>query len=71
MGFSTELQGQGAHEVLLQRQDAELRLLDTMRRCLASKLKCDREFAQGVAGVAAQATKRDWNDELPDSTLAK
>ncbi|XP_065349664.1 tyrosine-protein kinase Fer isoform X3 [Cloeon dipterum] len=71
MGFSTELQGQGAHEVLLQRQDAELRLLDTMRRCLASKLKCDREFAQGMAGVAAQATKRDWNEELPDSTLAK
>ncbi|XP_059478852.1 tyrosine-protein kinase Fer isoform X2 [Neocloeon triangulifer] len=71
MGFSTALQGQGAHEVLLQRQDAELRLLDTMRRCLASKLKCDRDFAQGVAGVAAQATKRDWNDELQDSNLAK
>jgi len=71
MGFSTELQGHGAHEVLLQRQDAELRLLDTMRRCLASKLKCDREFASGVAGVAVLANKRDWNDELQDSTLSK
>jgi tyrosine-protein kinase Fer len=71
MGFSTELQGQGAHEVLLQRQDAELRLLDNMRRCLVNKLKCDREFASGVAGVVVQANKRDWNDELQDSTLSK
>lgn len=71
MGFSTALQGQGAHEVLLQRQDAELRLLDNMRRCLANKLKCDREFASGVAGVVVQANKRDWNDELQDSTLSK
>lgn len=71
MGFSATLQGSGAHEALLARQDAELKLLETMRRCLSSKVKCDREFASALGGVAAQSQKRDWAEELADSLVAK
>lgn len=71
MGFSTALQGSGAHEALLARQDAELRLLDTMRRCLVSKVKCDRDFATALSGVAAQSNRKDWVDELADSLVVK
>ena len=33
MGFSSSLQGDSAHEALITRQDAELRLLENMKRC--------------------------------------
>ena len=34
MGFSSSLQGDSAHEALITRQDAELRLLENMKRCI-------------------------------------
>ena len=70
MGFSANLQGRAAHEALLARQDAELRLLDTMRRCLASKVRCDREYALALSSVAAQGLKVDRSDELSGSLVA-
>ncbi|KAF4523202.1 hypothetical protein B566_EDAN002461 [Ephemera danica] len=71
MGFSTALQGTGAHEAILARQDAELRLLETMRRCLVSKIRCDRDFSTALTGVAAQSNKKDWEHELADSLVVK
>lgn len=64
MGFSSALQGRAAHEALLVRQDAELRLLETMKRCLSQKVKCDREYAVALAAVSQQGLKIDRADDL-------
>ncbi|XP_023702182.2 tyrosine-protein kinase Fer isoform X2 [Cryptotermes secundus] len=71
MGFSSNLQGKAAHEALLCRQDAELRLLDTMRRCLANKVKCDREYAVAITSVALQGQKLDRAEDLVGSLVAQ
>lgn len=63
MGFSA-LHGKGVHEALLARQDAEIRLIETMRRCLSQKAKCDREYAISMVSVAQQGLKIDRVDEM-------
>jgi tyrosine-protein kinase Fer len=70
MGFSTNLQGKSAHEALLSRQDAELRLLDSMKRCILSKVRCDRDYAVALGSVATQGLKIDRGDELQGSLVA-
>ncbi|XP_066248419.1 tyrosine-protein kinase Fer isoform X2 [Euwallacea similis] len=69
MGFSANLQGKVAHEALLSRQDAELRLLDTMKRCIHLKVKCDREYATALSSVAIQGLKIDRTDDLVGSVV--
>lgn len=64
MGFSSALQGRAAHEALLVRQDAELRLLETMKRCMLQKSKCDKEYAIALTAVSQQGLKIDRADEL-------
>lgn len=71
MGFSSNLQSKAAHEALLCRQDAELRLLDTMRRCLANKVKCDREYAVAITSVALQGQKLERAEDLVGSLVAQ
>lgn len=70
MGFSSSLQGETAHEALLARQDAELRLLENMKRCLALRIKCDREYAISLNSVVLQAQKMD-KVELAGSLVAQ
>jgi len=70
MGFSSSLQGETAHEALLARQDAELRLLENMKRCLALRIKCDREYAISLNSVVLQAQKMD-KVELAGSRVAQ
>lgn len=70
MGFSANLQGRSAHEALLSRQDAELRLLETMKRVLVSKVRSDREYAVALSSVANQGLKIDRSDELSGSLVA-
>eukprot|EP00088_Acartia_fossae_P059822 TRINITY_DN7150_c0_g1_i1.p1 TRINITY_DN7150_c0_g1~~TRINITY_DN7150_c0_g1_i1.p1 ORF type:complete len:868 (+),score=211.06 TRINITY_DN7150_c0_g1_i1:62-2665(+) len=70
MGFSSSLQGETAHEALLARQDAELRLLENMKRCLALRIKCDREYAISLTTVTLQAQKMD-RIELAGSLVAQ
>lgn len=70
MGFSSSLQGEPAHEALLTRQDAELRLLDNMKRCLALRIKCDREYAIALNTVVLQAQKMD-KVEMAGSLVAQ
>ena len=48
-------QGEAAHEALISRQDAELRLLENMKRCLTLRVKCDREYAIALNSVVLQA----------------
>lgn len=64
MGFSTNLQGKLAHEALLTRQDAELRLLESMKRCIVLKVKCDKDYATALTSVATQGLKFDRGEEL-------
>merc|ERR1719495_909018 len=70
MGFSSSLQGEAAHEALVARQDAELRLLENMKRCLSLRIKCDREYAIALNAVVLQAQKMD-KVELAGSLVAQ
>lgn len=64
MGFSSALQGKTAHDALLVRQDAELRLLEVMKRCLLQKVKCDKEYAIALTAAAQHGLKIDRADDL-------
>jgi hypothetical protein len=68
MGFTVPLQGKAAHEALCLRQEAELRLLENIKRCLANKVKCDKEYATALTAVAAQGQKMDKCEELSGKT---
>lgn len=70
MGFSSIVQGRAAHEALLLRQDAEIRLIENMKRCLMSKVKCDREYALALSSVASQGMKMDRIEELSGSLIS-
>lgn len=72
MGFSSALQGESSHAALLARQDAELRLLDTMRRVLLARAKCDRDYGAALTQLAQTAAKMDQPEAfLEDSLLLK
>lgn len=71
MGFSTALQGRAAHEALVVRQDAELRLMEVMKRALQLRAKCDKEYAINLASVAQQGLKIDRADEMQGSLITK
>lgn len=70
MGFSSALQGKAAHEALLLRQDAELRLMESMKRCLGQKAKCDKDYAIALTTVAQQGLKVDRADDLQGRFIA-
>ncbi|KAJ8675221.1 hypothetical protein QAD02_011007 [Eretmocerus hayati] len=71
MGFSSSLQGQASHEALLGRQDAEIKLLETMRRCLTTKVKTDREYASTISSLSSQGRKVERNEDLVGSLIAQ
>jgi len=59
MGFSSSLQGATSHDAILQRVDAELRLLENMKRCLTARVKADREYAIALNSFVLQSQKFD------------
>jgi len=71
MGFSSSLHGKAAHEALLGRQDAELRLMDLMRKCVAQKVRGDRDYGQALINVAHQGQKVERPDDLAGSVIAQ
>ncbi|XP_012286395.1 tyrosine-protein kinase Fer isoform X1 [Orussus abietinus] len=71
MGFSTSLQGQSSHEALLGRQDAEIKLLETMRRCLTNKVKSDREYASTISSLTLQGKKIERGEDLVGSLIVQ
>ncbi|XP_065722021.2 tyrosine-protein kinase Fer isoform X3 [Drosophila suzukii] len=71
MGFSSALQSRAAHEALIVRQDAELRLMETMKRSIQMKAKCDKEYAISLTAVAQQGLKIDRADEMQGSLITK
>ncbi|XP_045496190.1 tyrosine-protein kinase Fer isoform X2 [Colias croceus] len=70
MGYTSSGAGRAAHEALLARQDAELRLMETMKRSLQAKMKSDREYALALSAAAAQGQKMDKCEELNGSLIA-
>lgn len=70
MGFSAALQSKAAHEALLCRQDAEVRLLEVMRRCIVSKVRSDRDYALALSALVQQGLKERAED-LAGSLVAK
>ena len=42
---------------MISRQDAELRLVENMKRCLSLRVKCDREYAIALNTVVLQVNK--------------
>lgn len=71
MGFSTYLQSKAAHEALLSRQDAELRLLETMRRCITNKVKCDKDYALALTAIAGLGQKTERSEDLFGSLVGQ
>ncbi|KAF2359741.1 SH2 domain [Trinorchestia longiramus] len=69
MGFSASLQGPTSHAALLGRQDAEVRLLDTMRRVLMARAKCDRDYSTALTHLAHTAAKMDLPDNVLEASL--
>ncbi|XP_028161887.1 tyrosine-protein kinase Fer isoform X7 [Ostrinia furnacalis] len=70
MGYAASGAGRAAHEALLARQDAELRLMEAMKRSLQAKMKSDREYALALSAAAAQGQKMDKCEELNGSVIA-
>ncbi|XP_068624353.1 tyrosine-protein kinase Fer isoform X2 [Battus philenor] len=70
MGYASSGAGRAAHEALLARQDAELRLMETMKRSLMAKMKSDREYALALSAAAAQGQKMDKCEDLNGSLIA-
>ncbi|XP_060867513.1 tyrosine-protein kinase Fer isoform X3 [Metopolophium dirhodum] len=56
-GGNATAQGKPEYEALVGRQEAEIRMLEVMRRCVTSKLKCDREYAASLSAVCALGFK--------------
>lgn len=72
MGYASNGGGgtRTAHEALLARQDAELRLMEAMKRSLQVKMKSDREYALALSAAAAQGQKMDKCEELNGNYLS-
>ncbi|KAG6441774.1 tyrosine-protein kinase Fer isoform X2 [Manduca sexta] len=70
MGYASNGAGRAANEALLARQDAELRLMEAMKRSLQAKMKSDREYALALSAAAAQGQKMDKCEELNGSVIA-
>ena len=71
MGFSSSLQGTSSHDAILQRVDAELRLLENMKRCLTARVKADREYAIALNSFVLQSQKFDEAQIQCGSHVAK
>ncbi|XP_060523708.1 tyrosine-protein kinase Fer isoform X2 [Cylas formicarius] len=69
MGFMTNVQGKGVHDSLAARLEAELRLLEGIKRCVNMRVKCDREYATALSAISTQGLKIDRCDDLNGSLV--
>lgn len=68
MGFSSELCSPQAHTAVQQMQEAELRLLEGMRKWMAQRVKSDREYAGLLHHMQDSAAQ---NRAGPDSPISQ
>ena len=59
MSFGTELQSRSAHEALLAAQDAEIHILETIKKSITQRIKCDRDYAIALSAIVTGAQKQD------------
>ncbi|XP_072869104.1 tyrosine-protein kinase Fes/Fps isoform X3 [Chlorocebus sabaeus] len=71
MGFSSELCTPQGHGVLQQMQEAELRLLEGMRKWMAQRVKSDREYAGLLHHMSVQDSGGQSRGISPDSPITQ
>ncbi|XP_077796514.1 tyrosine-protein kinase Fes/Fps isoform X8 [Macaca mulatta] len=71
MGFSSELCTPQGHGVLQQMQEAELRLLEGMRKWMAQRVKSDREYAGLLHHMSVQDSGGQSRGISPDSPISQ
>ena len=62
MGFGADLQGRVSREALLKVQDAEIKLLEMMKRFVLARVEADKQYAASLTKMVVQATKGDNSD---------
>lgn len=71
MGFSSELCSPQGHGAVQQMQEAELRLLEGMRKWMAQRVKSDREYAGLLHHMSLQdGGGQNWSGG-PDSHVSQ
>ena len=70
MGFGTELQSPQSHESLVKLQETEIKQLEIIKKCVAHRIKCDRDYAGSLSKLAGIAHTFD-NPESYTSPLFK
>uniref|UniRef100_A0A2K6GYN7 Tyrosine-protein kinase n=1 Tax=Propithecus coquereli TaxID=379532 RepID=A0A2K6GYN7_PROCO len=70
MGFSSELCSPQAHGAVQQMQEAELRLLEGMRKWMAQRVKSDREYAGLLHHMSLQDSGGQGRG-IPDSPISQ
>lgn len=71
MGFSSELCSPQGHGALQQMQEAELRLLEGMRKWMAQRVKSDREYAGLLHHMSLQDSGTQGRGIGPDSPISQ
>ena len=64
MGFGADLQGRVSHEALLKVQDAEIKLLEILKRFVSARAEADKQYAASLTKMVAQAMKGDNYDMM-------
>lgn len=71
MGFSSELCSPQGHGAVQQMQEAELRLLEGMRKWMAQRVKSDREYAGLLHHMSLQDSGGQSGSSGPDSPVSQ
>ncbi|XP_058433342.1 tyrosine-protein kinase Fes/Fps isoform X2 [Marmota monax] len=71
MGFSSELCSPQGHGAVQQMQEAELRLLEGMRKWMAQRVKSDREYAGLLHHMSLQDSGGQSRSSGPDSPVSQ
>lgn len=71
MGFSSELCSPQGHGAVQQMQEAELRLLEGMRKWMAQRVKSDREYAGLLHHMSLQDSGGQSWSSGPDSLVSQ
>lgn len=71
MGFSSELCSPQGHGAVQQMQEAELRLLEGMRKWMAQRVKSDQEYAGLLHHMSLQESGGQSRSSGPDSPVSQ
>ncbi|XP_070535873.1 tyrosine-protein kinase Fer-like isoform X1 [Ptychodera flava] len=69
MGFGTDLQAKSCHDALLKLSEHEIRMLETMKKCLTLRVKYDKDYATALSGFISTAGKIDADNNTHESPV--